>query len=618
MNLKGSYDSRFYRISKIFVMFIIIFTIGAGYNNKIRLSESIMIIIICILLLFIQECINKIQKTDSKYKLCEQEYTLSIEAINGAIWIWDDKSNKIYVSNKIRELLGLEKEKITLEEWYKFIIESDFKRVKAYFESICLNRMCISTNIRYSIKAINGQTIHIEYNGKGSISNGIYSLAGVIMDITSEKNNENKIKLMNYYDNITGIQNKKMFIEKFKQLINNSSNKSKLGIIFFDIDNFKNINDSYGHEVGDEILLRLCKRIENILDGRHTFARFGGDEFIIAFSNVINQIEIKDFLDELLLKVRKPFYVDSRKICCSISIGVSIYPNDSNRLDILLKTADMAMHTAKEEGKNRYKFFDINILNILKRQSEIEKALRTAIENNEIFMVFQPKISIKDEKVNGFEALVRWVNDELGFISPAEFIPIAESSGLIIDLGKYIIEESFKKCKELYCSTKSKFHIAINISDIQLREEGFISFISEMLEKYNIPPEFIEFEITEGVIMKSVVKNIELLIGLKRLGVSIALDDFGTGYSSLSYLKRLPIDVLKIDKSFVDGIGVDEKSEYIAESIIKLSHSLNLKVVAEGVETKEQLGYLDKMKCDVAQGYYFSKPEKFEVIKEMI
>ena len=618
MNLKGSYDSRFYRISKIFVMFIIIFTIGAGYNNKIRLSESIMIIIICILLLFIQECINKIQKTDSKYKLCEQEYTLSIEAINGAIWIWDDKSNKVYVSNKIRELLGLEKEKITLEEWYKFIIESDFKRVKAYFESICLNRMCISTNIRYSIKAINGQTIHIEYNGKGSISNGIYSLAGVIMDITSEKNNENKIKLMNYYDNITGIQNKKMFIEKFKQLINNSSNKSKLGIIFFDIDNFKNINDSYGHEVGDEILLRLCKRIENILDGRHTFARFGGDEFIIAFSNVINQIEIKDFLDELLLKVRKPFYVDSRKICCSISIGVSIYPNDSNRLDILLKTADMAMHTAKEEGKNRYKFFDINILNKLKRQSEIEKALRTAIENNEIFMVFQPKISIKDEKVNGFEALVRWVNDELGFISPAEFIPIAESSGLIIDLGKYIIEESFKKCKELYCSTKSKFHIAINISDIQLREEGFISFISEMLEKYNIPPEFIEFEITEGVIMKSVVKNIELLIGLKRLGVSIALDDFGTGYSSLSYLKRLPIDVLKIDKSFVDGIGVDEKSEYIAESIIKLSHSLNLKVVAEGVETKEQLGYLDKMKCDVAQGYYFSKPEKFEVIKEMI
>ncbi len=618
MRLKGSYHSGFYRLSKVFVIFIIIFTFGASYNNKIRLSESIMITIICVLLLFIQECINKIQKIDSEYKLCKQGYTLSIEAINGAIWIWDDKSEKVYISNKIRELLGLEKDRITLEQWYECIVESDFKRVKAYFESICFNRLCISTNIKYYIRDINGQTIHIEYRGKGSISDGIYNLSGVIVEITNEKNSEEKIQFMNYYDDITGIPNRKMFTEKFQGLMNNNSKKSKLGIIFFDIDNFKNINDTYGHEVGDEILLKLCHRIENILDGRHTFARFGGDEFIIAFSDVINEIEIKGFLDELLLKVSKPFDVNNKKIYCSISIGVSVYPNDANRLDILLKTADMAMHTAKEEGKNRYKFFDINILKILKRQYEIEKALRTAIENKEIFMVFQPKILIKGEKVNGFEALVRWVNDELGFISPAEFIPIAEKSGLIIDLGKYIIEESFKKCRELCCSTKSKFHIAINISDIQLREEGFISFVSEMLEKYNIPPEFIEFEITEGVIMKSIVKNIELLIELKRLGVSIALDDFGTGYSSLSYLKRLPIDVLKIDKSFIDGIGVDEKSEYIAESIIKLSHSLNLKVVAEGVETKEQLGYLDKMKCDAAQGYYFSKPEKFHVIKEMI
>ena len=295
-----------------------------------------------------------------------------------------------------------------------------------------------------------------------------------------------------------------------------------------------------------------------------------------------------------------------------------MYPRDADNLDKLLKTADMAMHKAKEEGKNRFRFFDVDILTLLRRQYDIEKALRTSIEKKEIFMVFQPKISIKGEKVNGFEALVRWVSQELGFVSPAEFIPIAENTGFIVELGKYIIEESFKKCRELYESSDNKFHIAINISDIQLREEGFIDFVSALLNKYNIPPEYIEFEITEGVIMQSVSRNIELLLNLKKLGVSIALDDFGTGYSSLSYLKRLPIDVLKIDKSFVDGIGVDEKSEYIAESIIKLSHSLDLKVVAEGVETKEQLGYLDKMKCDIAQGYYFSKPEKFEIIKEMI
>ncbi|WP_133016903.1 EAL domain-containing protein [Clostridium cuniculi] len=619
MSVRRSYDSRFYRLSKFIVVFIIIFALIDSYKSKIKLSESIMIIIICILGLIIQKYMNKIQKIDNEYKQYKQGYALSIEAMNGAIWIWDDKSERVYVSNKIKELLGLEKDRITLEQWYEYIVESDLKRVKSYFDGICYNRMCINSNMRYSIKTANGEIMHIEYKGKGSISDDIYSLSGVIMNITNEKNSEQKVHFMSYYDDITGIPNRKMFTEKFQELINNNSNcKSQLGIIFFDIDNFKNINDTYGHEIGDEILLKLCERIENILDGRQTFARFGGDEFVIAFSNIINEKEINEFLDELLLKVRKPFEINNKKIYCTISIGVSIYPKDADRLDILLKTADMAMHKAKEEGKNRYKFFDVEISNILKRQYEIEKALRTAIENNEIFMVFQPKISIKGEKVNGFEALVRWVNNELGFISPAEFIPIAENSGLIIDLGKYIIEESFKKCSELCCSTKSKFNIAINISDIQLREEGFISFVSEMLEKYNIPPEYIEFEITEGVIMQSVVKNIELLIELKRLGVSIALDDFGTGYSSLSYLKRLPIDVLKIDKSFVDGIGVDEKSEYIAESIIKLSHSLNLKVVAEGVETKEQLGYLNKMKCDVAQGYYFSKPEKFEVIKEMI
>lgn len=619
MVFRGSYDSRFYSVSKIFAIFIVIIAFGFSYNNRIKLSESIMITVICILLLFIQKYRNKIKEINSDYNQYKQGYALSVEAINGAIWRWDDKSKIVYISNKIKILLGLEKDKITLEQWYEYIVESDLKRVKSYFESICLNKLCITANIRYSIKGKDGEIIDVEYKGKGAIDEGIYSLSGIITDITSEKDTDREIHFMNYYDEVTGIPNRKMFTEKFQELINDNSNrKSQLGIIFFDIDNFKNINDTYGNEIGDEILLKLCERVENIIDARHTFARFGGDEFVIAFSNVINEIEVKEFLDELLLEVRKPFNISNKKIYCSISIGISIYPKDSENLDVLLKTADMAMHKAKEEGKNRYKFFDIDILNILKRQYEIEKALRTAIENKEIFMVFQPKISIKGEKVNGFEALVRWVNAELGFISPVEFIPIAESSGLIIDLGKYIIEESFKKCRELCSITTSNFHIAINISDIQLREEGFIDFVSEMLEKYNVPPEFIELEITEGVIMQSVVKNIELLLGLKRLGVSIALDDFGTGYSSLSYLKRLPIDVLKIDKSFVDGIGVDEKSEYIAESIIKLSHSLNLKVVAEGVETKEQLGYLDKMKCDVAQGYYFSKPEKFEIIKEMI
>lgn len=619
MSFDREYDSKFYKMGKVFVLFLIIIAFLLQHSQVIKLTEFTMIIIICFLLLIIQKYIVRIKGITSEYKQYQQGYVLSIEAMNGAIWRWDDKSDKVYMSNKIRGILGIDKEKVSLDEWYKYIENSDFKRVKTYFDNICYNRMCIDSNIKYSLIGSNGQIVHVEYKGKGTIKENIYHLSGVITDITDEKKAEQKIHFMNYYDDITGIPNRKMFTEKFQQLINdNLSNETKLGLIFFDIDNFKNINDTYGHEVGDEILLKLCERIEGILDERHTFARFGGDEFVIAFSRVVDEIEIRELLNDLLLKVRKPFEVNNKSIYCSISLGVSIYPRDANNLDILLKTADMAMHKAKEEGKNRYKFFDVDILTMLRRQYDIEKALRTAIERDEIFMVFQPKISIKGEKINGFEALVRWINSDLGFVSPAEFIPIAENTGLIVDIGKFIIEESFKKCKELYEISTAKFHIAINISDIQLREDGFIDYIAELLQKYEIPPEYIEFEITEGVIMQSVAKNIELLLGLKRLGVSIALDDFGTGYSSLSYLKRLPIDVLKIDKSFVDGIGVDEKSEYIAESIIKLSHSLDLKVVAEGVETREQLGYLDKMKCDVAQGYYFSKPEKFDAIKNMV
>lgn len=619
MNLNIKSNKKVYKYNKFFILFMGITIFLLVQYNLIDSIEVIMIMLIAVLILIIEECLIRIKVKNTECIKCREGYALSIEAMNGAIWKWDDDKNSLFISGKIKNELGIKKENITLEEWYRYVDDSECDRVRNYFNNICLNRMCLESNIKYRIKAKDGQLIHIDYTGKGTIKDKVYSLSGVITDVSNEKKAEQKIHFMNYYDDITGIPNRKMFTEIFKELINdNLSCGTKLGLIFYDIDNFKSINDTYGHEVGDEILLKLSERVNKELDGRHTFARFGGDEFVIAFSRVHDENEIRELLNKLLVSVRKPIEVNNKSIYCSISLGVSMYPRDADNLDILLKTADMAMHKAKEEGKNRFRFFDVDILTLLRRQYDIEKALRTSIEKKEIFMVFQPKISIKGEKVNGFEALVRWVSQELGFVSPAEFIPIAENTGFIVELGKYIIEESFKKCRELYESSDNKFHIAINISDIQLREEGFIDFVSALLNKYNIPPEYIEFEITEGVIMQSVSRNIELLLNLKKLGVSIALDDFGTGYSSLSYLKRLPIDVLKIDKSFVDGIGVDEKSEYIAESIIKLSHSLDLKVVAEGVETKEQLGYLDKMKCDIAQGYYFSKPEKFEIIKEMI
>lgn len=600
-------------------IFIVVNLLIILFLNKLIVLKIMIAIYFVIFILFSKENYDEYLKINKEHKYNEDRYISSIEAMNGSVWEWNEKNNTIHISNKIRNRLGIEKNELTLDEWYSYIHEDDNNRVKNYFNDICLNKVCGNANIEYSVINTKGEKLYLRYSGRGIIRDDIYHLAGIIKDITKEKQNELKIHFMNYYDNITGVPNRRMFSEKFGELIEtNKKEQTKLALAFFDIDNFKNINDTYGHEIGDNILMKICERVYEALDERCAFARFGGDEFVIAVSDVVDELEIKIFLENILNNIRKPFAINDKIIYSSISMGVSVYPNDSENLNTLLKTADMAMHSAKEEGKNRYKFFDEEISKMLKRQYDIEKSLRIALEKKEIFMVFQPKVTIDGENVQGFEALVRWISEDLGFVSPAEFIPIAESSGLIIDLGKYIIEESFKKCKELKELTDKKFNIAINISDIQLRENGFIDFIKESLERYDISPEYIQFEITEGVIMQSVARNIELLLELKKLGVTIALDDFGTGYSSLSYLKRLPIDVLKIDKSFVDGIGVDEKSECIAESIIKLSHNLNLKVVAEGVETKAQLGYLEKMKCDIAQGYYFSKPEKFEFIKEMI
>ena len=310
--------------------------------------------------------------------------------------------------------------------------------------------------------------------------------------------------------------------------------------------------------------------------------------------------------------------IKGKEIFCTLSIGVSIYPEDGKELAILIKRADMAMYLAKINGKNKYEFFDLKLLEVINREFNIEKGLRNALDNNEINLVYQPKIRTEDEKLVGFEVLVRWNSRELGNISPNEFIPIAETSGLIIQIGKYIIEESFKICKQISLRRSSMFKMAINLSEVQIRDEEIVDFIIYLLKKYDLDPCYIEFEITESIIMKDAEKNIRTLNKFKDLGITLALDDFGTGYSSLSYLRTLPIDVLKIDKSFIDGILVEEKSEYIINAIIELSHYLNLTVVAEGVENNKQFEYLKKIKCDIIQGYYFSKPIKYEEIFQII
>lgn len=689
-------------------------------------------------------------KKEKEIKERARRYIMAIEAMNGSVWEWDEKSDQIYISNMISDLLGLKSNYIKRNKWYEYVIEEDRERVKRQINNICLNRVKINLTLSYRVKDKYGDIKYITYRGEGKENSDIFYFTGVISDVTEKKKqdrvikenfekykqvlegsndivfcwkikdgvitfnskvkkyidvedegeeatllhnewlniiyfedkdihdtgirkilenpnekfyeleyriltkdnkirwvnikgkkvdmedkelyiygtlsditdrkqSEMEIQFMSYYDEVTGIPNRRYFTAELERAIKNCNEyNTKVALVFIDLDNFKNINDTYGHYVGDIALRAICEKIYDGLSINHILARFGGDEFAIIMENIKDTSEIRESLNHIINTFKIPLKIQNKEIYCAFSVGVSIYPDYSNSMESLLKHADMAMYKAKANGKNRYEFFQESILNSMNREFEIEKFLRKALEEDELYLNFQPKVSLDNNKIDGFEILIRWDSKKLGKVPPNQFIPIAESSGMIIDIGKFIIDKSLKYCKELSLATNEKFHFAINISDIQLRDEDFVDYISKGLKRYDISPEYIEFEITESIIMKSVSKNIDTLLKLKELGVTIALDDFGTGYSSLNYLRRLPIDVLKIDKSFIDGIGLDEKSDYIAKSIIELSHNLNLKVVAEGVETKEQLNYLSHINCDIIQGYYFSKPKEFKNIKEMI
>lgn len=557
-----------------------------------------------------------------------KKYKIVVEGSNSIIFCIDVENEIITFDKKILNYFNKSNESysdiyddvvITLEQWESFIFKKDIKLYNEKMKKIYTDENCYKCDSEYRLINRDNKVIWVSSSCKKSIGDdGKTYIYGSLTDITDRKEKELKIYFMSYYDEVTGIANRRFFAEKLNESIRTNKNDESIALIFIDLDNFKYINDTYGHELGDALLVSICEQIYALIDKKSHFARFAGDEFVIAKTGVKSSNEVSILLDRILDRFNHPINVNEKKLYCTLSIGVSLYPFDGEDIDSLLKKADMAMYKAKSNGKNRYHFFDMNILNELNREFEIEKGLRTALEEDEIKLVFQAKVDTITEEIVGYEGLCRWNSEKLGPVSPVEFIPIAERTGLIINIGKFIIDYSIKMCKQLSLLTVKKFKIAINLSDVQIRDESIIGYIADTLKHYNLCASYIEFEITESLIMKSVEQNIECLKKLKEIGVSIALDDFGTGYSSLSYLKILPIDVLKIDKTFIDGINVDEKSEYIIERIVDLSHHLDIKVVAEGVETKEQVEYLRSIDCDIIQGYYYSKPIPFGVAKRLI
>lgn len=422
------------------------------------------------------------------------------------------------------------------------------------------------------------------------------------------RSNYDHIEFLAYHDTLTNLPNKLAFLDYINAVLNSSPADQMHAVYFVDLDNFKTVNDTLGHEYGDTLLLKTAQILASLVGTDGMLARAGGDEFLIFKENIKSKENAVAFASQIVDFFRNPLDLEGEIVYISLSIGISIYPENALNSNSLIRYSDIAMYKSKDTGKNKYTLFDKKMEEELNRNTLIIEILRNAIENKEIYIQYQPLIELKTNNVVGFEALMRIHNDRLGFIAPTEFIPIAEESGLIIELSSWLLREACRFTKNLIDIGAKPRPVSVNISSIQINHPGFVAMLSEVLKETKLPPQYLELEITESTLVSSITDATKLLNELQKLGVRISLDDFGTGYSSLNYLTKMPINTLKIDKSFIDNICNSNKDAFISEAIIQLAHSLDIKVVAEGVENEEQLILLRKQRCDFVQGYIYSPP----------
>ena len=418
-----------------------------------------------------------------------------------------------------------------------------------------------------------------------------------------------QIEHLAYYDGLTALPNRELFIDRLSlALVQAHRDGRKLAVLFLDLDRFKQINDSLGHSVGDELLRAVGKRVHEAVREGDTLARLGGDEFTLLLPGVHNAPEAARVADKVLEGVRRPFALLGRELFVTTSIGISIYPEDGVDAESLIRSADVAMYRAKEQGRDRFQLYAPAMNAQAVERMGLEHGLRKALAQDQLVIHYQPIIEVATGRIHGTEALLRWRHPELGLVPPDDFIELAEMTGLITPMGPWILEEACGRTRAWQRGTRFYFSIAVNLSGRQFQEKDLVGQVERALRATGLEARFLELEITESVAMHSAENTLRTLTELKALGVRISIDDFGTGYSSLAYLKRFPIDTLKIDQSFVRDLGTNAGDTAIASAVIAMAHGLGLRVVAEGVEREEQLEFLRRQRCDHYQGYLFSRP----------
>ncbi|MCS6178905.1 EAL domain-containing protein [Shewanella baltica] len=550
----------------------------------------------------------------SKHKAVEEQLTLATNVFKNSVEgvvVTDRHGNITDVNGAFFEITGYVREELLGQNPRIF---SSGRHDKAFFDKLW-NALLANGKWNGEIwnRRKNGTifpqniTISTIYDEVGDVR---YFVA-VFADISAQKENEAQLTHLAYFDPLTHLPNRMKFMMQLKQEVRQAKRLNlQLATVMIDVDLFKHINDSFGHSIGDEMLVELAKRLRSQVGDQDVLSRIGGDEFVALISGIDNNEDATVAINQLRQVFEQPFIVSTGDhLRLTASMGVSLYPNDGTDADTLLRNADAAMYRAKNDGRNNYAFYTESLTQQSFEHLKLQSALYGAIEQNALYLMYQPKLDLVSRKTVGFEALLRWHDPQLGLISPAVFIPVAEKIGLIHEIGLWVLETACRQGMRWLSEGKHFGRIAVNVAGQQLQRSSFVDDVKRVLAETGLPAKHLELEVTESVMMQNPDLAIRDLKLLGDLGIELSVDDFGTGYSSLNYLKKLPIHKLKIDQSFVRDIPFDTNNTAIAKAVIALGHALKLDIIAEGVETKEQADFLQQNQCDQAQGYLFSRPQ---------
>jgi len=557
-------------------------------------------------------------------RLSEERYALACCASNDGLWDWDLVTNEIYFSPRWKSMLGYREGEIgsNPEEWFRRVHPDDIERLRS---DLSLHFEGLIAHLENEHRILHKDGTHRWVLSRGvsvrDAGGKACRMVGSQSDITERKRAEEQLLHNAFYDALTGLPNRALFMDRLERSAARAKRDSyfKFAVLLLDLDRFKLLNDSLGHLAGDQLLIAVSQRLSEFLSPGDTMAHLGGDDFVILKDDVRGVGETLRFANGIHKKLEAPFLLNGEEVFTAVSIGIALSSEADRRAEELLRDAEIAMYRAKALGKGRHEIFDVGMHAHAVGLQKLEADLRHAIERQEFCVHYQPMVSLRSGKITGFECLVRWRHPERGLVSPGEFIPVAEETGLIVPLGEFILRTACEESRHWRFSGGTEpFSLAVNFSAVQFQSKGLVPSIKKVLRETSRPPETLNIEITESVAMSNLHSTLKILKELHELGVRILIDDFGTGYSSLVSLKRFPISALKIDRSFVAGLPNDPENAAITTTIIAMAQSLRLKVVAEGVENKDQMMFLRSLQCDELQGFLFGRPVPAEDVPAVL